>query len=262
MRALLEAAVAAGGKTRLRFTGHYNNAFPAAPPATAAGIKSGDDNKACVAALGKRADLTLEDGIKDLASPTSSFALQICNTWDATKETCICKEGETQDNRDAERISLAQANAEKGTDALLDLLANLLSPSKTLGQQMTLRTLAESVDNVRSKLYEQWKVKDELKQFESHIQSVASCAELLQCKEKNTGTRTVSTVAGESAHCRWKNLKTLREVYLRSKGNKPDDSILRTYRPQSKNEELLNDAFANMLNGDITMLNILASKQK
>jgi hypothetical protein len=95
-------------------------------------------------------------------------------------------------------------SAGDGTDALLDLLANLLSPSLTPGlskEATTLHALATSVDDVRAKLYKQWNVGDTEKKLTEHLGKVNECIDAKLCGKANGAACTNAEV---SAYCRWK----------------------------------------------------------
>ena len=94
-------------------------------------------------------------------------------------------------------------SAGPGTDALLDLLANLLSPSLTPGlsrDATTLHALAASVDGVRTKLYAQWGVTNAAGELEAHLGEVETCIGKKSCGRAGVATCTAAEV---SAYCRW-----------------------------------------------------------
>ena len=207
-RALLEAAVATAGDIRATWKGD-GNIFVSAP-ASAVGILEGKGN-ACLFndALKKKKRVFLEI-IADLTKTDSTSTMQICTWRSAGNGAGECTCDSAQNYRDAAAVSAAKTSPQQGgTNALLDLLANLLSPSKTPGlakSQTTLLALANSVDNVRALLYKQWGLKAEAKQLKSHFAAVKKCAAKKKCGKKS---RLISTVAGASASCRKQNLQRL-----------------------------------------------------
>ena len=243
-RALLEAAVAAGGDGRRSFMQYVGNAFTN-QPASAAGIATGDANHACV----RRTLLANVDELSKVVEKESNNFFKIC-TWSDETKSCSC---EPQAKRDAAPVDAAkQAVSSPGTDALLDLLTNLLSPSKTLGlapEKTTLLALADSVDSIRTQLYEQWNLAADAKDgLKRHFAAVEACAESEKCGKSG---RTVSTVAGASAHCRWKNLNTMpREKVVEETGN---DEVQKNNNENSRSsylQLLLAGTLANLINID------------
>ncbi len=210
-RALLEAAVATADDIRATWKGD-GNIFVSAP-AIAAGILVGKEQKACLFhdALKGVKHVTFEGFlaiISDLTNRDSKSTMQIC-LWESAEKKNECKCTDEQNTRDAAAVSAAKTSPQQGgTNALLDLLANLLSPSKTPGlakSQTTLLALAHSVDNVRALLYKQWGLKAEAKNLQSHLAAVKKCAAKKKCGKKSRVT--ISTVAGASASCRKENLQ-------------------------------------------------------
>ncbi len=195
-RALLELALAAAGDETLFFKSR---------PATAAGIGSiplplCTEHGKNVFVLGPKVE-KYKILLKALKNP-----LVICDTWNPPTETqdasCTCAQEKRKDPAIPNAL-FTKGSAGPGTDALLDLLANLLSPSLTPGlsrDATTLHALATSVDDVRAKLYKQWNVDDAEKKLTEHLGKVNTCIGKNSCGK---GGKTLCTAAEVSAYCRW-----------------------------------------------------------
>ena len=197
-RALLEAALAAGDSVRERKeTAGQHNAFTL-PLAEAVGIKP--SLRMGASELSANC-YSVYRALNNLVQPISLCAMQFCQKAEgSTQPDCgHTPEAERDDERVASETSGPPA---PGTAALLELLANLLSPSKTPGlarDKTTLLELARSVDDVRAALLQQWGLPD--RDLAAHLKAVADCI-------RSPATAAASLTRAEaSAHCRYVDLK-------------------------------------------------------
>ena len=202
-RALLGVFLLPGHKARK----NKRNVF-ARPPAEAAGIKVklGSGAEGVLALQPNFLAGGLASAMADILAPGSHLAMQICpyakQSDGRAKPQCQGLEAE----RDALRVAAAAAEPPApGTDRLLDLLANLLSPSRAPGlleEATTILELATSIDDIRAQLLRQWGLPGD--ELAAHIQAARACA-------ASPASRAF-TPAEASAHCRWAGLNPTRAM--------------------------------------------------
>ena len=204
MRALLEVALAAAADE----SSGEESVFGNQPPATAAGIVVNAEQNLCVSS--SESSLFIIGSKRQYKSAHELVAtspMKIC-TWNPQKKACEC--GQAAESDAGLPAGWGSKSDGSGTDALLELLANLLSPSKTPGlakEKTTLLALADSVDAVRIALYDQWvqqdkSLKEAKTELSGHLKAVAECIQKKKCNQSKSGSATC-TVAEASAYCRW-----------------------------------------------------------
>ena len=205
-RALLEVSMSAGADVRTRRAAENTHNVFARQAGEALGIvakKAADAGAVGVASL--KLTVSLARAMADLTKPVTELAMDICPyqamqppNGGMTQYGIKC-DGTAAD-RDAQRVAAEPQNA-PGTSALLELLANLLSPSKTPGltrDKTSILALAASIDDVRRQLMVQWQLPGA--DLAAHLDAVAACTKSVAAL---TATR---TPAEASAHCRWLDL--------------------------------------------------------
>lgn len=202
-RALLELALAAAVDKTISA-----DATPfGSRPATAAGIGNGVTPSLCTKrGEGNPITFNTNTPVINILQRVLETPMEICDIWNPPTKTqdasCTCAQEKRMDPA-IPNAWFKKDNAGPGTDALLDLLANLLSPSLTPGlsrDATTLHALATSVDDVRAKLYKQWNVDDAEKKLTEHLGKVNTCIGKNSCGKSGVATCTAAEV---SAYCRW-----------------------------------------------------------
>jgi hypothetical protein len=95
------------------------------------------------------------------------------------KTTAICKYSPKHMRLVEEDATKAFLQGKPGTEALMDLLANLLSPGIRPGlttDDTTIRALAVSIDNVRTRLYQQVSPEN-LEKLQNYLEYVRDCVD-------------------------------------------------------------------------------------